>query len=153
MQKRLILALLALTLIVGGCWAEDAENTPLWVTANLLNGRAKPDKGSHVEARFDYGDRLTPTGRWSKNRKWVEVIGGESGTVWCDIRYLSEREDVFTVYSLNPGSIRARIRPGAGKITGKIKKGERIEITQVVLGYGLCKKGWVDLGYFIEEES
>ena len=73
-------------------WTEQ-----LIVTANVLNGRSAPGKKNRVEAMFDKGDILQATGNWSKNHTWVEVKGGENGTVWCDIRYLNALEEPMTV--------------------------------------------------------
>jgi len=151
-MKRALTVLLILSLFAGVGAAEEDLNA-VHVTAHQLNGRVRPSKKSMVELVFDHNDSLSPTGKWSADHKWVEIIGGENGTVWCSVEYLSERDDVFTVYSLNPGKIRIRSQPGAGKVTGSVKKEQRIEITQVVMGYGRCKRGWVDLSYFIEEEQ
>ena len=133
--------------------AEDAEYQPLYVVADVLNGRAHPTKKAPVEAVFDYGDQLIPTGKISKDRKWVEVAGGESGTVWVSIQYVSERFTEFTVINENNGKIKIRSKPVDGKIKGYVKRGKEIEIDRVVLGWGHCSKGWVDLEYFIEEDE
>ena len=129
------------------------EHNPLYVTADVLNGRAHPTKKAPVEAIFDYGDKLIPTGRFSRDREWVEVQGGESATVWVHIRYVSERFCEFTVINENNGRIRIRSKPDGGKIKGYIRHSKSIEIDRVVLGWGHCSKGWVDLEYFIEEDE
>ena len=153
-MKKAILFVLLFSLLVGFGAAEESEELrPMQIIANQLNGRARPSKKSMVEVVFDHDEKLSPTGKWSADHKWVEVFGGEGGTVWCSVNYLNERKDVFTVYSLNPGKIRIRKYPGAGKVTGSVRKGQKLEITQVVMGYGKCKRGWVDLSYFIEEEE
>lgn len=103
-----------------------------------------------MEARFDYGDKLIPTGEFSKDFKWVEVYGGESGTVWVYIPYVSERTH-YKVTNLNNGKIKIRKWPEVGKVTGYVKHGQTIEIEQKVLNYGKTKKGWVDLDYLVEE--
>ena len=41
--------------------------------------------------------------------------------------------------------IKIRSRPVKGKITGYLKKGKAIEIQLVVLGWGKCEKGWIDM--------
>ena len=153
MKKSFILGIVLVFLCGFGVSEEEGPDlNPLYIMANQLNGRARPNKKSTIEARFDHDDEVFPTGKWSADRQWVEVFGGETGTVWCSVDYLTERDEVFTVYSLNKGGIRIRSKPGAGKVTGTIRKEQRVEITQVVMGYGKCKKGWVDLSYFIEEE-
>jgi len=129
--------------------AEDYE--PLYVTAGQLNGRAHPSKKASVEALFDYGDKLTPTGKISKDRKWVEVEGGETGTVWVSVKYVSERFTEFTATNENNGRIRIHSLPDGGKLKGYISRGKSVEIVQVVLGWGRCSKGWVDLDFLVEE--
>ena len=55
------------------------------------------------------------------------------------------------VYTLWEEGIRIRSKPGKGRVTGRARKDQILEITQIVLGYGKCSRGWVDLSYFIEE--
>ena len=137
--------------IISSAEAEDEEYAELYVTADVLNGRAWPSKKSKIEAVFDYGDRLKPTGRW--NGEWIEVEGGESGTVWVHYKYVSERILPFEVVNENNGKVKIRSKPGkSGKIKGYVKRGKTVEIDQVVLGWGHCSRGWVDLKYFSEGE-
>lgn len=161
-----MIALAAVTLIVEGvrtgiqlAWiisaaeAEGEEYKDLYVTADVLNGRAWPTKKASIEAIFDYGDKLKPTGRWSKNFEWVEVEAGESGTVWVHYKYVSERVLPFEVKNESNGKIKIRNKPGGkGKVRGYIKNGKTVEIDRAVLGWGHCSKGWVDLDYFSEGE-
>lgn len=121
------------------------------MTASLLNGRANPRKTAPIEARFDNGDELIPTGRWSQDCRWVEVYGGETGTVWVKITYVSERKRIFTAVNADYGRVKIRKRPMQGKITGYIKKGETVIFYQSVLGWGKCSKGWVDLSFLTED--
>ena len=132
--------------------AETAETKPLYVVADVLNGRAHPTKKAPVEAVFDYGDRLTTTGKLSKDREWVEVLGGESGTVWVHVNYVSERFTEFQVINANNGKIKIRSKLMGGKVKGYVNHGKAIWIDRVVLGWGHTSKGWVDLDYFIEED-
>lgn len=126
--------------------------TKLYVTANRLNGRSRPSKKSSIEAIFDKGDELITTGQWSDNYQWIEVYGGETGTVWCKAEYLTERYSAFTVVNLNPGKIKIRSKPINGKITGYLKSNQRIDIYQSILGWGRTDKGWIDLSWLIIEE-
>ena len=130
----------------------DDKQTSVYVTANRLNGRAMPRKKSHIEALFDYGDKLTATGKWSRDHKWIQVEGGEGGTVWVDIRYVSEIKQPVII-STNISKLKIRKNPFNGKITGYLKYGKELEIDQIILGWGHCSKGWIDLEYcyFIEE--
>lgn len=122
------------------------------MTAKLLNGRANPRKTSFIEAKFDQGDILQATGDWSEDHHWIEVVGGETGTVWVYADYVSERKKIFTVVNKNYKTVKIRSRPVDGRVIGYVKKGRKIEITQVVLGWGKCKTGWVDL-YYLEEKD
>ena len=131
--------------------AETADLNKLIVIVDTLNGRFRPDKKSPVLAEYEFLDELTPTGKWSKDRMWVEVTHPEEKTVWININYVSERLDVFEVYTLNDQPIKVRSKPEVGKVKKYLHKDEHVEITQVVMGYGRCGWGWLDLGYFIEE--
>ena len=121
---------------------------PLYVTADRLNGRASPNKHSDVEARFDRGDDLIPTGQWSSDHCWIEVRGGETGTVWVNIKYVTERIDDRYMRNDRHNKVKVRSHPVNGKVRGYIKKGEQIELTQIVLGWGRIDSGWVELAYF-----
>lgn len=126
--------------------ATDNTYTQLYVTANLLNGRSNPSKKSTVEARFDKGDVITATGKWSKDHHWIEVIGGETGTVWVYADYVNENDCEY-IFAINSRfkSIKIRTKPFNGKITGYLKKGHPIKVYRVVLGWGKTTKGWIDM--------
>lgn len=117
----------------------------------MLNGRSAPRKSASVEARFDYGDTLQATGDWSPDHLWVEVAGGETGTVWVHIRYVSERRH-YEVTNEKHKTVKIRKHPVDGKVTGYVKKGQKIIIEQKIFNWGRTNKGWVDLDYFVEEE-
>lgn len=105
-----------------------------------------------MEARFDYGDILEPTGVWSKDHKWIEVAGGETGTVWVSINYVSERTH-FQMKNEKHGKVKIRKWPVNGRVSGYVRKGQTITIEQVIFGWGKTKYGWVELAYLIEEED
>ena len=125
----------------------------LMVTASVLNGRAWPRKTAHKEAFWDDGDWVYSTGKWSDDRKWVEVYGGEAGTCWCYVQYLNERTESFKALNECGHKVKIRKTPVDGKVTGYLKNGKTVTITQVVLGWGKCKTGWIDLGYLVELEN
>ena len=127
------------------------ENHKLYVMTKLLYGRIRPGKRYSALCEFEIGTPLEPTGRISSDRCWVEIKTAEGELVWCNAEYLTERMDIFHVFSLNDEAIKIRKHLGAGKVTGYARREKIIEITQVVLGYGRCSKGWVDLSYFIED--
>lgn len=111
----------------------------------LLNGRANPRKKAKIEAIFDEGDELTATGNWSDDHHWIEVIGGETGTVWVYADYVSEYRSYFYIVNQDYKKVKIRSRPFDGKITGYLKKGKMIEVSRVVLGWGKTPKGWIDM--------
>ena len=156
-MKRSVWAIVALMMLMAiGAAAEETEDDrtwdPLYVTASVLNGREEPTKKADIAAFYDFGDVVQPTGRWSKNGEWVEIVGGESGTAWVYYKYVTARKTEYTVTNENNGRVKVRSRPGGkGKLRGYIRHGKSIQIDQVINGWGHCSRGWVDLEYFIEE--
>ena len=106
-----------------------------------------------MEAIYDFGDRLEPTGEWSYDRQWVEVVGGESGTVWVNAKYVSEEWGVFIYRNTENGRVKIRKKPVDGKVVGYLGRNRTVEIDRVVLGWGHCKRGWIDMGYLEKEEG
>ncbi len=135
-----------------GSKAEDAEieTVDMTVIASLLNGRSAPRKKSSVEARFDCGDVLEAI-RWSRNKHWIEVFGGETGTVWVWWEYLTERTDYFYAWNHSGAKIKIRKEP-FGRVTGYLKNGEELLIDQVIFGWGHSNKGWILMEKLTEEE-
>ena len=129
------------------------ENKDLIVIADTLNGRYRPTKKSAVLAEYEFGDILKPTGKWSKDHAWIQVYHPEEKYVWVSINYISERMDIFEVYTLCDSPVKVRKYPESGKVTKYLKKEQHVEVDQVILGYGHTSYGWIDLSYFIEEES
>ena len=68
------------------------------------------------------------------------------------INYISECKKVFTVRNDEYKQVKIRKSPVSGKITGYLKKGKELEIDSVIMGWGHCSKGWIDL-YYVEEVS
>ncbi|MBO6270839.1 MAG: SH3 domain-containing protein [Clostridium sp.] len=128
------------------------DSVKMTVIASQLNGRAFPTTKSRQEALFDYGDVVNSTGKWSDDHKWIEIKGGEGGTVWCMAKYLTERMDCFTASNEGRRAVKIRKTPVDGKVIGYLKEGKTVEISQVILGWGKCKSGWIDLGYLCEVE-
>lgn len=112
-----------------------------------------PRKTGLIDARFDKKDALWATGEWSEDHHWIEVVGGEGGNVWVYADYVSETLKDFKATNERFDKVKIRSRPFDGKITGYLKKGKTVEITQVVLGWGRCKRGWIDMGYLEEVEE
>lgn len=126
----------------------DAET--LYVTASELNGRARPSKSATVEAVFCRGDSVESTG--AVHGDWVEIVGGETGTVWCSAKYLST--SVRTEYYRNTSGGRVRIRTQPeGKACGWIEDGKRVQISSYIDDWGYVQgKGWVSMNYFTKED-
>ena len=149
-----IVLILLNVLWIRGAHAEEEEEielNELIVIAKTLNGRYRPSKKSPVLAEYEFGDHLTPTGKWSKDHAWVEIIHPEEGSIWVNINYISERLDIFEVYTLNNCKIKVRKYPGYGKVTKYLNKEQHVEVDQVIMGFGHTAYGWIDLSYFIEE--
>ena len=131
----------------------NIEGHRVVVTAKLLNGRMNPSKGAMKTAFFDKGDDIELTGWWSDDYNWVEVYAGEAGACWVARQYVTERTDTFTVINQEYNKVKIRKKPSENsKVTGYLRKGREIEITQVLLGWGKCSLGWIDL-YYVQEED
>lgn len=156
MKRILCLLLCLLAFIPSVCIAVDNSNMEghtVIVTAKLLNGRINPSKGAMKTAFFDRGDTIELTGYWSDDHEWVEVYAGEAGACWVAKQYVTERTGSFTVVNNDYNKVKIRRKPTEkSKTTGYLKQGKEIEITQVILGWGRCKLGWIDL-YYVQEED
>lgn len=159
MKKFFVLFICMMILCFCVSFAENAENEeepeyiPVIVTGSNLNARMSPNPYSYIITSYDKNLELNSTGRWSKDKKWVEIMSMEYGPVWCSYKFLTERTEPFKVETLCDEPVKIRKFPGDGRVTGYLRKGKTIIITQVILGYGKCKKGWIDLGYCIELEE
>lgn len=154
-MKKLIALLISIILLCSFAFAEEIEedwtSKKLYVTATLLNGRATPSKKATVEARFDKYDIVKATGEWSKNHEWVEVCGGETGTVWCAVKYLSEITQPVIYRNMSQSKIKIRKKPFNGTVVKYLKPNKTIEILQIVNGWGRSKSGWIDISYLVED--
>ena len=129
------------------------EGHKVIVTVKLLNGRINPSKSAMKVAFFDRGDELELTGWWSEDHNWVEVYGGDGGECWVARQYINEREEPFMVINQDYDNVKIRKKPSdKARVTGHLKRGREVMITQVILGWGKCKEGWIDL-YYVQEED
>lgn len=150
-MRRLLAAVFAVLFLFGASFAEEYwDTTTLVVTANRLNGRMQPSKKSQVVAFFDKGDKLIAY-EWSEKHHWIEVEGGENGTCWVCWEYVTERTEPFTVWNNWGTKIKIRKEP-FGRVVGYLKNDAEVVIDRVVLGWGHCSKGWIDLKYVTEED-
>lgn len=130
-------------------WGVGGAETLFVITnGDHLNGRARPDKSSDVEARFSNGEEVEAV---SIENGWVEVIGGETGTVWCKAEYLSSDNETSVIYrNVSGGRVFIRDEP-SGKKTGSVKAKRKITVTRHIGGWGYMGSGWVDLSFFEKE--
>lgn len=162
MSKRLYILIVAVILIFAaalflsgqayseGIYDEEFEDVPMYVVADELNLRTTPSKRGYTIARALDGDVLHTAGEWSKDYRWVKIFHVEYGWLWCSYHYLTERTDEFYVETLWDTPIKIRKEAVNGRVTGYLRKGKQMKITQVVLGWGKCRQGWIDLSYCIE---
>lgn len=149
-MKKLIAVLCILCFLIPAVYAcGEEERIVLYSMSKNLQGRIRPGKKYEAVTSFDMWTPVYPTGRMSDDRMWVEVRTTESDLVWCSINYLTETRDVLHVYTLWESGVKIRSKPGAGKVTGTARREQVLEITQVVMGYGKCNKGWIEMDYFI----
>lgn len=120
----------------------------LYVNTRLLNGRQYPTTDSSREAFFEEGETVEAIQLNEKG--WVEVYGGETGTVWCKAEYLSEQPEPRKWKNTSGGSVNLRRNPSIeAKRVGRIKAGRIMRISAEIMGWGYIKdQGWVDLSYF-----
>ena len=142
MKKIIILILLFLTIVINNVMA---ESTTLVVTVDELNGRAEPTTKSSIEMRLYKDDEVTFV---SYTDGWVEIIGGETGTVFCKAEYLSEKNANLGTYKNISGG-RVHVRDSIeGKRIDSIAANKNIEVSSIILNWGYIGNGWVDLQYF-----
>lgn len=145
-----ILFLIFFVLSVGICFIGTAQSETLYVCTkgDPLNGRSAPNKHASVEARFENGEAVEAV---SYKVGWVEVVGGESGTVWCSQDYLSSSQNTSKYRNISGG--RVFIRDGIeGRKTGlEVHTNKLVTVKRQMNGWGFIGTGWVDLSYFEEE--
>ena len=149
-----VLAIILTIMIVISCISvgisEDIgdEGSKVIVTATLLHGRVNPSKKSRVETQFDKGDILEATGKWSDDHHWIEVVGGETGTVWVYADYVNENNSEYEyVINITGSKVKIRSRPFDGKVKAYLNRDKQIRVYRVILGWGKTKKGWIDMRY------
>lgn len=143
----IIFLIIAFLLVIECFFPIGAFSETLYVNVSELNGRAMPNKNSHIESCFIRGDTLKPI---SLKHDWIEVKGGETGTVWCKAKYVSSFNGVRKWKNISGGSVNIREEPSCeSRKSGKIKANRIINIIAEVFGWGYIKdQGWVDLSYF-----
>lgn len=162
MSKRLYIMIIVMAVIFAvalflsnfayseGIYDEEFVDVPMYVVADELNLRTGPNKHSYAVAMAMDGDILHTAGEWSDNYRWIKVFHSEYGWLWCNYKYVTERTDEFYVETLWDTPIKIRNEAVTGRVTGYLRKGKQLKITQVVLGWGKSRQGWIDLSYCIE---
>jgi uncharacterized protein YgiM (DUF1202 family) len=149
-ENALLIILAALILVltilcaIGGSLAEE-QPTQMYVTvsgSSWLNGRSAPDTHSSVEARFAAGDTVDV---YEVSGDWARVAGGECGTVWCDIRYLSAtapggQPETCTVNA--DGRVRVR-ETLDGSTVRWLRNGDTVQVQCRIDGWAYIGDGYV----------
>lgn len=127
-----------------------AQSETLYCTASSLNGRASPSINARVEAHFEYGDELEVIGY---NDNWIEVEGGETGTVFVNAKYVASSLEKVKYENTSGGRVIIRESPEGKKKNDWIKANKKITISAEIGRWGyIVDRGWVDLSYFSEVE-
>lgn len=113
-----------------------------------LNGRSRPSTSSQVEMRIPPGEAVEAV---SYSNGWVEIVGGETGTVWCKAEYLSSTLEPVSFRNTSGGRVFLRDCIGGVK-KGSVRANKTIVVIRQVFGWGYTGSGWVDLSYFTPEE-
>lgn len=130
----------------------SAGGTTVYVTASELNGRAEANKKANVEARFFRDDELEAVGF---TVGWVEVIGGETGTVFSKAEHLTEYA-IDAKYQNTSGGrvfIHCELGDNSRDANHAVENGKSVTITRVLFGYGYMGSGWVDMRCFEQEDA
>lgn len=143
-----LVIVLAVLVAIKGSLAEE-QPTQMYVAVSAgswLNGRYAPDQHSSVEARFQSGDTVDV---YEVSGDWARVAGGESGTVWCDIRYLSAtapggQPETCTVQA--DGRVRVRETPD-GALVRWLNDGDTVTVQCHIDGWAYIGDGYVQDQY------
>lgn len=129
-----------------------ADSTTVYVVASELNGRSEANRKSSVEACFFRDDELDALGY---QNGWVEVVGGETGTVFCKAEHLTEYDTDARYKNTSGGRvfIHRELGDDSGDVNHAVKNGKCVTITRVLFGYGYMGSGWVELSYFEREDD
>lgn len=114
-----------------------------------LNGRACPNKSSRIEARFSNGEALEAV---SYHDGWVEVVGGETGTVWCSQEYLSSSQEARKYRNTSGGRVFVRGEIEGRKTGLEVRSDKVVTVQRQMNGWGYIGTGWVNLAFFEEDE-
>lgn len=103
--------------------SSSAQSETLYCTASSLNGRASPSMNARVEAHFEYGDELEVIGY---NDNWIEVEGGETGTVFVSAKYVASSLEKTKYQNISGGRVIIREEPDGKKTTIGLKQERKL---------------------------
>lgn len=145
MKRFLMLFTLIATLI-----ANVAISETLYVCTNGddLNGRAAPSKNADIEMRIPNGEKVEAV---SYRGGWVEVLGGETGTVWCKAEYLSSAQEAAEYRNSSGGRVFVRDGIEGAKTGLVVRANDTVSVSREINGWGYIRSGWVNLKFFDPE--
>lgn len=128
------------------CECANAESV-VYVTASKLNGRDEAAFDAHVESHFYRGEALDVVGY---SGDWVEVVGGETGTVFVHSSYVINTEVIpvdNTAYTVtSKGRVHVRKLPN-GSHARWVYNGDVLVATWLTDGWAFVGNGWVSMKY------
>lgn len=144
MKRIRIFAMVVFAVTFFSCFA-TAETLYVCTNGGDLNGRAKPSIKSSVEMRIPDGEAVEAV---SYNGGWVEVLGGETGTVWCKAEYLSSTQEATKYRNASGGRVFVRDGIKGAKTGSVVPANKVVNVTREIEGWGYIGTGWVDLKFF-----
>lgn len=143
-----ILAVSVLVVAAASCVA-SAEVLYVCTSGGDLNGRSRPHPHASVEMHIPNGDSVQAV---SRVEGWVEVVGGETGTVWCAQQYLSSSKEAAKYRNTSGGRVFVRDDVQGAKNGLAVSNNKVVTVQRQLSGWGFIGTGWVDLQYFSKED-
>lgn len=112
-----------------------------------LNGRSEPSIHAPVEMRIPNGEAVQSV---SSQNGWVEIVGGETGTVWCREEYLSSAPEASKFRNVSGGRVFVRDTVKGHKTGLEVPANKTVTVRIQRDGWGKVSSGWVDLSFFEE---
>ena len=139
-----IIAAIAIAIIATAVGASAKENT-LYVSVDegtYLRGRKSPSLDAAVEMKLYNGEEVTVV---SAKGEWVEIEGGEPGTVWCYSEFLkssSDDADCKKYEVVSNGKVRVRKEINGEKLR-YVRNGDILEVKFFVDGWAYLGDGYI----------
>lgn len=145
----LFILAVSVLVVVAASRAASAEVLYVCTSGDDLNGRARPDPHARVEMHIPNGDSVQAV---SRVEGWVEVVGGETGTVWCAQQYLSSSKEAAKYRNTSGGRVFVRDDVQGAKNGLVVSNNKVVTVRRQLSGWGFIGTGWVDLQYFSKED-